>query len=87
MVGRNNLDLHSLCGRVKILNGHLGGNDRARATRIGIEARHVGKDPNLDDSVGVLGVGPAAEEDSSCCDQSANRFHHFTPAPARLAPR
>ena len=56
MVGADDLDLHALGGGAEILDRHARGDHRALAAQVGIGARHVVQDADLDDAVGVLRV-------------------------------
>ncbi len=63
MIGVDDLDLHALRRRTEILDRELRRRDGAGAGIVGIKARHVGQDADLDDAVGVLREGGAAREE------------------------
>jgi hypothetical protein len=55
VVGEDDLDLEALGGGTEILDRHPRGDHRALARQIGVEARLVVEDSDLDDAVGDLG--------------------------------
>jgi hypothetical protein len=62
MVGADDLNLHALGGRAKILDRHARRDHRALAAQVGIGARHVVHDADLDGAVGVLRLRPETPE-------------------------
>ena len=62
MVGGDDLDLVAALFDARILDGHPRRRDRARAGQVGVQARHVGQDADLDHVVGNLRLRGAGGE-------------------------
>src|SRR5262249_44571320 len=62
MVGTDDLNLHALDGGAEILDRHARGDHGPLAAQVGIGARHVIHDADLDGAVGVLCLRPEAPE-------------------------
>ena len=72
MVGTDDVDLHAVRGGIEVLDCHFGGSDSAGPADIGVQARHVVHDADLDID---LGLGGGAEQSGgrkgqTCCDVS-----------------
>jgi hypothetical protein len=57
VIGVDHLDWHAKNLAAEILDRHLGGEHRASAIVVRIWPGHVGDDPDLNDTVGNLGLG------------------------------
>src|SRR5262245_36598711 len=66
MVGADHFDRLALDLAVEVSGSHLGGDERARARRVGIDAAHIGEHADLDDAVRNLGpcTGGAGDDRS-----------------------
>jgi hypothetical protein len=79
MIDGNDLDLHAFGGSAEILDRELGCGDRAWAAIVGIEARHIGQDANLDDAVSILRLGRTAGQERRHRDILRAVFMPLTP--------
>src|SRR5262249_23527684 len=85
MVAADELDLHAVGLGIEIRDRELRGSHRAGAADVGIEARHIAEDGDLDDAVGVLRKGGTARRSRVRHYHAAYSFHSFPPyGPAAL---
>src|SRR5262249_14188167 len=82
MIAADDLNLDALGGRAEILDREFCRRYRARAANVGIKARQVAQDADLDDAVGILRKSGGRRQKRRHCDQVACRFHAFPPCRA-----
>jgi hypothetical protein len=75
VVGADNFDLHALGGRTEVFHRHSGRHHGALAAQVGIGARHVVHDADLDRAVAVLRLRGTASEYDCECRQADQSFH------------
>ena len=82
MVGGNEIDLHVLVAGGEIGNGKLRGSNRAGSADIGIQARHVAEDTDLD-----LGLRLGACAHEQCGQRRCEYAFHFRHSSFLVHPR
>ncbi len=84
MIGGDHLDRLALHLAAVIGDRHLDGGQRALAGRVGIKARHVGQNADLDDIVGNLRVRRTTEGGESETSRDRGQVDFMVSSPRLL---